>query len=173
MANRMLVGLFGLRQLTLQREVSHFHTCRECSPRVATARDGRGDILWLAARVKEFLVPAVLLDPPRSAKFLASRNCASSYALVGENQEPDMKIRTVTGSTISLGKGGGLWLKYVIPCGDDWIAEIRIISGDHCQVPPRARVFVSQNPGVATLVSLAHERGKLEIKSDYCATWAT
>ena len=75
-----------------------------------------------------------------------------------------MKIRTVTGSTISLGKCGGLWLKYVIPSGDDWIAEIRIISGNRRQVPPRARLFVSQNPGVARLMSLAHERGALEIK---------
>lgn len=62
---------------------------RECCPRVATARDDRGDILWLAAGVKEFLGPAVLLDPPRSAMILASRNCASRSALVGENQEPE------------------------------------------------------------------------------------
>jgi hypothetical protein len=58
-----------------------------------------------------------------------------------------------------------LWLRYVIPCGRDWIAEIRIIDAGKPKTPNRARVFVSQNPGVATLMSLAHGRGALEIKS--------
>ena len=77
-----------------------------------------------------------------------------------------MKIRTVTGSTIKLGRFGGLWLRYVIPCGRDWIAEITIFDAGKPKTPNRARVFVSQNPGVATLMSLADSRGALEIKSD-------
>ena len=83
-----------------------------------------------------------------------------------------MKIRTVTGSTIKFGRFGGLWLHYVIPCGRDWIAEIRIIDAGLRPTPNRARVFVSQNPGVAMLMRLAHSRGELEIKSDRCTTCA-
>ena len=83
-----------------------------------------------------------------------------------------MKLRTITGSTIKLGRFGGLWLKYVIPCGRDWVAEIRIIDAGHRRTPSRARVFVSQNPGVAMLMSLAHGRGELEIKSDRGTAWA-
>ena len=79
-----------------------------------------------------------------------------------------MKIRTITGSTIKLGRHGVLWLRYVIPCGRDWIAEIKIIDAGKPKTPNRARVFASQNPGVATLMSLAHSRGELEIKSDRC-----
>jgi len=79
-----------------------------------------------------------------------------------------MRIRTVTGATIKLGRYGGLWLNYVMPCGHDWVAEIRIIDVGRPQTPKRARVFVSQNPGVATLMGLAHSRGELEIKSDRC-----
>ena len=75
-----------------------------------------------------------------------------------------MKIRTVTGSTINLGGAGVVWLKYVIPCGRDWIAEIKIINVGRTKTPDRARVFVSQNPGVAVLMNLAHSRGELEIK---------
>ncbi len=30
-----------------------------------------------------------------------------------------MKIRTITGSTIKIDGYGGLWLRYVIPCGRD------------------------------------------------------
>ncbi len=77
-----------------------------------------------------------------------------------------MKIHTVTGSLIKLGKAGGLWLQYVIPCGHDWIAEIRIIDAGKPKTPTRARVFVSQNPGVAMLIGLAHDRGELAMKSD-------
>jgi hypothetical protein len=83
-----------------------------------------------------------------------------------------MKIRTVTSSTIKLSRFGGLWLQFVIPCGRDWVAEIRIIDVGHRQIPNRARVLVSQNPGVAMLMSLAHSRGELEIKSDRCSGWA-
>jgi hypothetical protein len=76
-----------------------------------------------------------------------------------------MKIRTVTGAILKLGAHGGLWLRYVIPCGRDWVAEIQIIDVGRPKTPKSARVFVSENPGVATLMNLAHSRGKLEIKS--------
>lgn len=75
-----------------------------------------------------------------------------------------MIIRTVTDSTIKLSGTGAVWLKYVIPCGRDWIAEIKICNAGRTKTPDRARVFVSQNPGVAELMNLAHNRGELEIR---------
>lgn len=76
-----------------------------------------------------------------------------------------MNLRTVTGATIRLGKYGGLWLDYVLPCGNDWIAEIKLMNVGRRQTPNRARVFVSENPGVATLMNLAHQRGELSIRT--------
>ena len=76
-----------------------------------------------------------------------------------------MNIRTVTGATIRLGKYGGLWLDYVLPCGNDWIAEIKLVDVGRRKTPSREQVFVSQNPGVATRINLAHQRGDLAIQS--------
>jgi hypothetical protein len=75
-----------------------------------------------------------------------------------------MKIRTVIGANIKLGRYGGYYLAYVMPCGRDWIAEIKIMDVGRPRTPNRARVYVSENPGVATLMNLAHERGQLDIK---------
>jgi hypothetical protein len=66
-----------------------------------------------------------------------------------------MQIRTVTSATLKLGRYGGLWLNYVMPCGHGWIAEIGIIDVGRPQTPKRARGLVSQNPGVATLMRKA------------------
>ncbi len=58
-----------------------------------------------------------------------------------------------------------LTLSYVIECCTDWIAEVKFVDGKNRKNNRRARVFVSKNPGVATLMELASERGTLEIKS--------
>ncbi len=76
-----------------------------------------------------------------------------------------MKIRTVTGASINLSEFSVLWLRYVIPCGQDWIAEVQLCDIARPKNPRGARVFVSQNPGVAILMNLAHSRGELQIKS--------
>lgn len=76
-----------------------------------------------------------------------------------------MKVHTVTGEVIRLSRWSGLWLNYVIECGTDWIAEIKTVDGAKRANNRRARVFVSQNPGVARLMELAWARRALEIKS--------
>jgi hypothetical protein len=76
-----------------------------------------------------------------------------------------MKIRTVTGATIRLSKHSALWLDYVIPCGRDWVAEVKLIDVGRPRNPSHARVFTSENLGVATLMSLAHQRGQLKIRT--------
>lgn len=75
-----------------------------------------------------------------------------------------MKIETVTGEMIKLSRWAGVSLSYVIECGRDWIAEIKIVDGAKLENNRRARVFVSKNPGVRQLMELAWERGALEIK---------
>lgn len=76
-----------------------------------------------------------------------------------------MKVHTVTGEVIKLSRWAGLSLNYVIECGKDWIADVKIVDGVKRANNRRARVFVSQNPGVAQLMELAWARGALEIKS--------
>jgi hypothetical protein len=76
-----------------------------------------------------------------------------------------MKVQTVTGEVIKLSRWAGLSLDYVIECGTDWVAEVKIVDGAKRANNRRARVFVSQNPGVAQLMELAWARGALEIKS--------
>ena len=78
---------------------------------------------------------------------------------------PPMKVHTVTGEVIKLSRCGGLCLNYGIECGHDWIADVQITDGAKPKNNRRARVFVSKNPGVAQLMSLAWERGALKIKS--------
>lgn len=75
-----------------------------------------------------------------------------------------MVLRTVTGETVQLSKWGGYSLNFVVACGKDWIADVSICDGAKPKNNRRARVFVSQNEGVASLMSLAHERGQLCIK---------
>lgn len=76
-----------------------------------------------------------------------------------------MKVQTVTGEVIKLSRWAGLSLNYVVECGKDWIAEVKIVDGAKRANNRRARVFVSQNPSVAQLMELAWARGALEIKS--------
>ena len=76
-----------------------------------------------------------------------------------------MKIQTVTGEVINLSRWAGVSLNYVIECGRDWIADVKIVDGAKRGNNRRARVFVSKNPGVRLLMELAWERRALEIKS--------
>ncbi len=74
-----------------------------------------------------------------------------------------MTITTVSGKEIKLSKCSGYSLNYVIQCGKDWIADISMLDGKIAKNNKKARVFVSQNSGVATLMSLAMNRGELKI----------
>lgn len=77
-----------------------------------------------------------------------------------------MKVQTVTGEVIKLSRWAGLSLDYVIECGTDWVAEVKIVDGAKRANNRRARVFVSQNPGVAQLMELGWARG--DSKSNPC-----
>jgi len=74
-----------------------------------------------------------------------------------------MKVKTVTGESIRLSGLDCLTLQFVIPCGQDYIAEVQLYSGNRSETSRRARVFVSENPGVATLMDLAIRSGDLKI----------
>ena len=76
-----------------------------------------------------------------------------------------MKIRTVTGEVIKPSRWAGVSLNFVMECGKDWIADVKIVDGAKRANNRRARVFVSQNPGVRQLMELAWERRALKIKS--------
>jgi hypothetical protein len=76
-----------------------------------------------------------------------------------------MKVQTVTGEVIKLSRWAGVSLIYVIECGRDWVAEVKIVDGAKRVNNRRARVFVSKNPGISRLMELAWARGALEIKS--------
>lgn len=76
-----------------------------------------------------------------------------------------VKIETVTGESIRLGRYSGYSLNFVIQCGADWIAEVQIADGTKPANNRRARVFASKNPGVQMLMELAHARGELPIKT--------
>ena len=75
-----------------------------------------------------------------------------------------MKIETVTGEIIRLSKYSGLSLNYVVECGRDWVADVKLVDGAKPENNRCARVFVSKHAGVATLMELAHARGQLAIK---------
>lgn len=75
-----------------------------------------------------------------------------------------MKVQTLTGEVIKLSRWAGLSLDYVIECGTDWVAEVKIVDGAKRANNRRARVFVSQ-VRCSQLMELAWARGALEIKS--------
>jgi hypothetical protein len=77
----------------------------------------------------------------------------------------DVKLLTVTGEIIRLSRWAGCSLNYVIECGQDWVADVSLTDGVKPENHRKARVFASQNSGVANLMRLAHERRQLVIKS--------
>jgi hypothetical protein len=76
-----------------------------------------------------------------------------------------MKLQTVTGETIKLSKWGCYSLNYVIECGRDWVGDVSICDGAVAANHRKARVFVSENPGVKNLMELAYSRNELVIKT--------